>query len=269
MPDNIPSKEYQSLAERILNAVTVVDSPSPDKVIGIQFKSKEWALIAKAVLDAAAPDTVWQDRYNRDVLGQNNEGDLIGGGPGGLRYENEQLASKLNLFTNALQDAVALMDNIRGTLRQKGALTRSAEEESIHGLVQKFLQFNDYFKRKPGEPIELIDWQGKFKTAEYTLLQIRSWPEDFEHENGNYECICADCTNHFIGHKRRVLCRVCVEFGQPRPPNAVRTMPKTVITDDDRKQAAQRKNTTFGLTIGPVSGHCTGEQFQNETGPDK
>lgn len=38
----------------------------------------------------------------------------------------------------------------------------------------------------------------------------RDWNEDKSHENGNYVCVCCDCGFHFIGHKRRVICKVCV-----------------------------------------------------------
>ncbi len=38
----------------------------------------------------------------------------------------------------------------------------------------------------------------------------RSWPGDFHYENGHYECICADCGEHFVGQKGRVICRTCV-----------------------------------------------------------
>ncbi|KKN33990.1 hypothetical protein LCGC14_0798030 [marine sediment metagenome] len=37
----------------------------------------------------------------------------------------------------------------------------------------------------------------------------RNWPEDFSHENGNYFCRCCHCGKDFIGHKRRVVCKVC------------------------------------------------------------
>jgi hypothetical protein len=37
----------------------------------------------------------------------------------------------------------------------------------------------------------------------------RNWTEDAAHENGNYECRCVECGNSFIGHKRRVLCKLC------------------------------------------------------------
>jgi hypothetical protein len=39
--------------------------------------------------------------------------------------------------------------------------------------------------------------------------QDRDWPEDFEHENGNYICRCVGCKQLFVGHKRRVECKVC------------------------------------------------------------
>jgi hypothetical protein len=46
--------------------------------------------------------------------------------------------------------------------------------------------------------------------TQQVLRGERDWPEDFAHENGNYECICCECGQHFIGHKRRVVCRKCV-----------------------------------------------------------
>lgn len=35
------------------------------------------------------------------------------------------------------------------------------------------------------------------------------WTEDSTHENGNYRCVCIFCKKAFIGHKRRVVCKVC------------------------------------------------------------
>lgn len=37
----------------------------------------------------------------------------------------------------------------------------------------------------------------------------RDWTEDAGHENGNYQCKCTDCGEFFIGHKRRVVCKMC------------------------------------------------------------
>lgn len=38
-----------------------------------------------------------------------------------------------------------------------------------------------------------------------------NWTEDFEHENGKYACHCVVCHKPFMGHKRRVVCKVCSE----------------------------------------------------------
>lgn len=37
----------------------------------------------------------------------------------------------------------------------------------------------------------------------------RNWVEDYSHENGNYQNKCCLCDNLFIGHKRRVTCKLC------------------------------------------------------------
>lgn len=40
-------------------------------------------------------------------------------------------------------------------------------------------------------------------------VQPGDWPEDFSHENGNYQNKCCHCGVIFVGHKRRVVCKVC------------------------------------------------------------
>ena len=37
------------------------------------------------------------------------------------------------------------------------------------------------------------------------------WPDDSHLENGKYTCRCLDCGRFFVGHKRRLQCRVCAE----------------------------------------------------------
>ena len=36
-----------------------------------------------------------------------------------------------------------------------------------------------------------------------------NWVEDFSHENGNYLNNCISCKKDFIGHKRRLVCKLC------------------------------------------------------------
>jgi hypothetical protein len=59
-----------------------------------------------------------------------------------------------------------------------------------------------------------------------------NWPEDAGHENGKYECVCASCGRHFIGHKLRMTCRLChaahtwpVACAWPDKPFTVRDEP--------------------------------------------
>lgn len=49
------------------------------------------------------------------------------------------------------------------------------------------------------------------------------WPEDFEHENGRYQCKCSACGETFIGHKRRVVCKACAEAKHPSKLYALAT----------------------------------------------
>jgi hypothetical protein len=41
------------------------------------------------------------------------------------------------------------------------------------------------------------------------VITERDWKEDFALENGNYECRCFECGQTFVGHKRRITCKVC------------------------------------------------------------
>lgn len=38
----------------------------------------------------------------------------------------------------------------------------------------------------------------------------RNFPEDKALENGNYTNLCCNCGKWFTGHKRRVLCKLCL-----------------------------------------------------------
>lgn len=47
------------------------------------------------------------------------------------------------------------------------------------------------------------------------------WPEDYSDENGQYQCECTTCGKLFIGHKRRITCKLCAA---PSAPDAVREL---------------------------------------------
>ena len=42
-----------------------------------------------------------------------------------------------------------------------------------------------------------------------TVIEDRSWPEDYADGENQYECLCVYCERIFDGHKRRAVCRRC------------------------------------------------------------
>jgi len=44
---------------------------------------------------------------------------------------------------------------------------------------------------------------------EFGFVGDNDFPEDAHLENGNYINHCCDCGRPFIGHKRRVICKLC------------------------------------------------------------
>lgn len=74
----------------------------------------------------------------------------------------------------------------------------------------------------------------------------RRWIEDQDHENGNYSCDCIDCGRHFIGHKRRVICKVCsevpcVQGGDASASSAIATPVQHAMSGWQTNAAPQEK----------------------------
>ncbi len=42
------------------------------------------------------------------------------------------------------------------------------------------------------------------------VIRGGDWPEDFSHDNGNYEHQCLTCGKLFVGHKARSICKKCM-----------------------------------------------------------
>ena len=89
----------------------------------------------------------------------------------------------------------------------------------------------------------MTEWCDSCPVAELKILEHKAkgarpqpvsrpqdWPEDFSHENGNYENRCARCRRSFTGHKRRVVCRICEVSPPPAPAEPTETM-KEVLSE--------------------------------------
>lgn len=52
----------------------------------------------------------------------------------------------------------------------------------------------------------------KLNTKVVTFANV-DYPEDADHENGQYLNVCIKCGVQFIGHKRRNICKKCSTEG--------------------------------------------------------
>ena len=86
----------------------------------------------------------------------------------------------------------------------------------------------------------------------------RDWPEDFSHENGNYQCLCHACGHGFVGHKRRVVCRSCFYA----PPTIPETDPRTIhveVRERERDFHAQIKGDAAQWGCGKTKGEAVAD----------
>ena len=49
-----------------------------------------------------------------------------------------------------------------------------------------------------------------YRLLRSTTHEERSFPEDATSDNGNYYNTCCECGRQFTGHKRRIVCKVCI-----------------------------------------------------------
>jgi hypothetical protein len=61
-----------------------------------------------------------------------------------------------------------------------------------------------------------------------TGTEAGDWPEDAAHENGNYQNICYECGNKFVGHKGRLTCKVCALARRAAPATKVSASGQTL-----------------------------------------
>jgi hypothetical protein len=111
----------------------------------------------------------------------------------------------------ALEEALQAIDNTKdksGTNYDgQNWLQRASRGDFVASIVAlKSRTAPDHFAAAmPDERLVPEGW----KLLKNTTREQRNWPEDFEHENGNYSCACHSCLREFTGHKRRVTCKSC------------------------------------------------------------
>ena len=90
-----------------------------------------------------------------------------------------------------------------------------------------------------------------FKKMLAANAPANSWPEDFEHENGMYNCVCFTCAETFMGHKHRTVCKKCTT-----PTNATpQTDAVEMFYTNYRGETSQRSILPIGLRWGTSKWH--------------
>lgn len=69
------------------------------------------------------------------------------------------------------------------------------------------------------------------------------WPEDFQHENGNYMNRCRTCKQTFMGHKRRVTCKTCAA------PTEAQSLTGGAVPDRDGRMPSELRDWLEGMSV--------------------
>ena len=72
---------------------------------------------------------------------------------------------------------------------------------------------------------------GDLSSLHPLACSAHSWPEDYSDENGAYESRCIQCETPFLGHKDRLICKVC--DGENRKKY-------DAMTDEEKREANRR-----------------------------
>ncbi len=61
-----------------------------------------------------------------------------------------------------------------------------------------------------GDCPESCVYHPEYLTKAFNLSRDKNFPEDSWMENGSYICVCRFCNEQFVGYKRRIVCKQCL-----------------------------------------------------------
>ena len=114
-----------------------------------------------------------------------------------------------------------------------GGMILSEQSIKMADEVQRVWETRD----REAEPIHSMNVTDDL---DQIIVTPRDWPEDFSHENGAYLNHCHNCQITFIGHKRRITCKVCAESAKPIIANAL---------NEGTYQVTNQDGTTGTITV--------------------
>jgi hypothetical protein len=94
-------------------------------------------------------------------------------------------------------------------LMKTGEIIKSGHAGILsNGNIVDMREYPNAIKIPPNNPfLKIHPLEAIQKGKEASELDYK---EDFSHENGNYFNECTKCKKEFLGHKRRVVCRKCL-----------------------------------------------------------
>ena len=122
-------------------------------------------------------------------------------------YREELEAANMSIFANEIHDLKAAhareAEGLRAALEGLLSANRECRKPNIHRESAR-----DMMRSAEAKADAALAASGSGEAKE-DLPEDRDWKDDFQHDNGNYECMCFECGRNFYGHKRRVVCKVC------------------------------------------------------------
>ena len=91
--------------------------------------------------------------------------------------------------------SIALLENYSTFLCANGYMDTDWKDEPPYA-IDEFMSLYSPTVGKAGEDASMSEG-------------VRDWEEDFAHENGKYLNNCKQCGEQFMGHKRRIWCKIC------------------------------------------------------------
>lgn len=119
------------------------------------------------------------------------------------------VAARVTLLVDALLGAENALDDYITQLERRGA-SLNYGRAVLKSIRYALARSGRTESATPDLAQRAAEAKAKSVAAMVASAKDADWPEDFAHDNGMYLCRCrGGCGVQFIGHKRRMTCRVC------------------------------------------------------------
>jgi hypothetical protein len=135
--------------------------------------------------------------------------------PDALQAAAQPVAEHFDELKATLEGAHSVMEAVSALERRVGPVGSHARgyTHKITKALRHLEALRNAFAATPPAGERSPEVPKGWKLLKDSTHEERSWREDAGHENGNYSNACCECGRMFLGHKRRVICKVCSTHG--------------------------------------------------------